>query len=159
MESEVVNSGVNSRWKSLIAPLVIGLVVGIVGWLLNLFLQRYFIEPVFCRSTDSFAVCSNGGNVAWAIAHIVLAGLSIIVMVRYLVFRPLLVAVAALLSVWGVAAWLSQMPWYSAIAWQAILFAFAYALFAWIARNDKFWQATLVSAIVVVICRLAINLA
>lgn len=145
--------------RLLISALVIGALTGVAGWLINLFLQRYFIEPVFCATPDSSSVCTNGSMIAWALAHVLVVGASVVAMVGAMVYRPLLVAIAAFVTTWGVHSWLGGLEWWSATLWQALIFALAYAAYAWIARIVQFWLAAVVTVVVVVLCRLALSLA
>lgn len=143
--------------RMLVSALVIGALTGVGGWLINLFLQNYFIEPVFCASPDSETACVNGGLIAWALAHVLVVGASVVVMVRFAVYRPLLVALAVFATVWGIDSWLSGQEWWSATLWQALIFGLAYGAYAWIARLNQFWLAALVTVIVVIVCRLVLS--
>lgn len=145
--------------RLLIAALIIGALTGAVGWVINIFLQQYFIEPVFCATPDSSTICTNGSMIAWSLAHVLAVGASVVAMVGALVYRPLLVAIAAFVSVVGLHSWLGGLEWWSATLWQALIFALAYATYAWIARLVQFWAAAVVAVIVVLLCRLALGLA
>lgn len=145
--------------RLLVSALVIGALVGIAGWTIDLFLQRYFIEPVFCASADSAGVCENGNTIAWVLSHVLVIGASVVAMVGAMIYRPLLVALAAFVTVWGIGGWLDGLEWWNAILWQALIFALAYGVYAWIARTIQFWVAALVTVLVVVLCRLVLSLA
>lgn len=145
--------------RLLASALVIGALTGAVGWLINIFLQNYFIEPVFCASPDSASVCANGSAIAWTLAHVLAVGASVVAMVGAVIYRPLLVALAAFVTVWGIHGWLDGVEWWSAALWQALIFALAYGAYAWIARVIQFWVAVLITVVVVVLCRLVLSLA
>lgn len=145
--------------RLLVSALVIGALVGIGGWAIDLFLQRYFIEPVFCASPDSVGVCENGSTIAWVLSHVLVVGASVVAMVGAMIYRPLLVALAALITVWGMGGWLDGLVWWNAMLWQALIFALAYGVYAWIARTVQFWIAALVTLLVVVLCRFVLSLA
>jgi hypothetical protein len=145
--------------RLLISALLIGAVTGAVGWLINIFLQTYFIEPVFCTSTDSSSICTNGSAIAWTLAHILAVGASVVAMVGAVIYRPLLVAIASFVTVWGIHSWLGGLEWWSATLWQMLIFALAYGAYAWIARTIQFWAAAVITVVVVVVCRLVLSLA
>lgn len=145
--------------RLLISALLIGALTGAIGWLINIFLQSYFIEPVFCASPDTSSVCTNGSVIAWTLAHVLVIGASVVAMVSAVIYRPLLVALATFVTVWGIHGWLDGLEWWSATLWQMLIFALAYGAFAWIARTVQFWAAAVITVAVVVLCRLALSLA
>lgn len=138
---------------SLIKLFLVGLISGVIGWLLYLAISNYFIEPVFCSNPDTFAVCRSGGTIAWVGAHIVVMAGAVAVLARFAVYRPLLVVLGVLIALWGAHSWLGGMPWYVGLAWQALLFGLAMAVFGWIARTNRFIVAMLATLIVAVLSR------
>lgn len=143
--------------NTLVTALVIGAFVGTAGWLITLFLQQYFIGPVFCTGSDSLSACTNGSTIAWALAHILVIGASVVAMVRFVIYRPLLVALAAIVTLWGINSWLDGQVWWSAALLQALLFGLAYGTYAWIARTRQFWFAALATVLVIVLCRFVLS--
>ncbi len=162
MERPPTSSSPSYSYYSLSLPMLlsaffVGVLVGAIGWLINLFLQHYFIEPVFCASPDSFSACANGGTIAWALAHLLVVGASVVALVRFAVYRPLLVVIAALVTVWGMNSWLGPQEWWSATLWQALLFGLSYGAYAWLARINQFWLAAVTTVVVVVLWRLVLS--
>lgn len=145
--------------RSIVQLLIVGAVTGAVGWLLYLAISQFFIEPVFCSSAETFSICQNGGTIAWISAHIIVMAALVAVLARLAVYRPLLVALAVLLSLWGTHVWLGGMDWYIGLAWQLVLFAVAVALFGWIARLTNFLVAVILSIAVVIISRVVLLVA
>lgn len=144
--------------QSLLVAFVVGAGVGLLGWLLTLAIQYWLIDAVFCRSADTFSICSNAGNIAWATAHLVVVIASVIAMVRANIYRPLMVVIAVLVALWGLGAWLAPMTWYFGLAWEVVLFGLAYALFTWLASLERFIYSLVATIVVVVIVRLAFSL-
>ena len=140
----------------LVPAFVIGALVGAVGWLFNLLIVNYFVDPVFCNNPDSVGACMNGGTIAWVLAHLLVVAASIVAMVRFAIYRPLLVAIAVIAAVWGINGWLGGLNWWSATLWQALVFGLGYAAFAWVARITQFWFAVVAMVIIVVIARLVL---
>ena len=96
--------------------LIVGMITGAAGWLLYLAIAHYFIDPVFCRTATTFAVCRNGGTIAWAAASIIVAGAAVAVLAKLAIYRPLLIVLGALVALWGAHAWLGGMVWRTCMA-------------------------------------------
>ena len=148
---------VTAETRTILATGIIGAVTGALTWGLNLLLQRFFIEPVFCRSADSFSVCANGGMVAFNIALVVMAIVSVVALVRFGGYRPLLVAIAVIISFWSAGAWLGVLRWYEAALWLTLLMAVAYVGYSWVARIKSFPISVVAMALVVILARLVIR--
>lgn len=138
---------------ALIKLAIIGFATGVVGWLLYMAIATYFVEPVFCRSPETYAVCKYGGTIAWTSSHIIVMAAAVAIMAKMAVYRPLLVVLAAFIGLWASHAWLGGLDWYIALAWSGALFALAFAAFGWIARSASFLVAAILSVIIVVIAR------
>lgn len=135
---------------AIIRLFIVGITTGVVGWLLYLAIARYFIDPVFCQSASTFAVCRNGGTIAWVAAHVIGLAAAVAVLARFAVYRPLLIAIGVIVSLWSAHAWLGGMTWYIALLWQAVLFGLAFAVFGWLARIVNF-AASLAAVIIVAV--------
>ena len=143
-------------FPALIRLFVIGIVTGALGWLLYLAISNYFIVPVFCRSADAFAVCSNGGTIAWLSGHIIALFVAVAVAARAAVYRPLLIAIAVLATLWSAHAWLGVLPWYMGLLWQMALFGIAFAAYGWLARAANFMVVLIVTLALIVLSRLVL---
>lgn len=139
--------------RAILKLLIVGAVSGAVGWLLYLAIAHYFVGPVFCRSAETFSVCRNGGTIAWISAHIIVMTAAVAVLARLAVYRPLLIVLGVLVTLWGAHSWLGGMEWYVGALWQALLFGLAVALFGWVARMANFLTALLISLALVVLLR------
>ncbi len=144
--------------KSLIRLSLIGFVTGVIGWLVYMAISQFFIEPVFCSSAETFAICKNGGTIAWVSAHIVVLAAATAALARLGVYRPLLIIIGVLVALWGAHSWLGGLQWYSAMVWQGLLFGVAMALFGWIARIPNFLFATLATTGAALVARVVLML-
>jgi hypothetical protein len=135
---------------------IIGAVAGAAGWLVYLGVAQFFVEPVFCRNPDTFRFCNNGGTIAWITAHVIVMAATVAVLARMAVYRPLLIVLGVLLSLWGAHTWLGGLEWYLGVLWQALLFGLAVSLFGWIARIPNFVVTVIVSIVFVVLARLVL---
>ena len=142
--------------RPVIGAALTGFFVGAVGWLVNMAIQAWIIEPIFCRSTQTYNVCANGGTVAWTVALIIVSIVGLLGLVRTGVFRPLLVVLATLRALWGVSAWLGPLPWWQSLLWHGVLFALSYSLFAWIARVQSFLLSLIVTVVVIIVTRFVV---
>ena len=142
--------------SSVLVALSIGALVGLFGWLLMLGMRAWVLSPFFCRSSDTTTVCANIDLTAWIVAFSLLSIIGLFMLIRANVFRPLLVVLAALVTLWAVGLWFVSGPWWLGLLWQTVLFAIAYALYTWLASLEKFIVALLLTVAVVVLMRLLI---
>lgn len=135
---------------------LIGFVLGIAAWILNLGIQRFIVEPFFCHNADSFGVCAQGGTVGWVAAVVITLAAGLFMLVRFNVFRPLLVILASVISLWGVANWIGPLSWWQASLWHGALFALAFGLFTLIARIERFGIAFVATVLLILLFRLVV---
>lgn len=135
---------------------LIGFVVGVIGWLAYLGIANFIIEPIFCRNTDSFGICRNGGTVAWVVGQVIVLGASVAALARLAVYRPLFIVLGVLISLWAAHSWLGVLPWYAGMFWHGLLFAIAFAAFGWLARIPSFLIALIGALAAIVIARVVL---
>lgn len=140
------------------AVAIVGALVGIVTWLLSLLFQAAIIQPLFCRSTETFSVCNNGGNIAFTLAAVIAHIAGLYALVRTNAYRPLLVVLATIVTLWGIQVWLGNLAWFEATLFYGFVVAMAYALFAWLARVVSFGLALAIILVIIVLSRLFLNL-
>lgn len=140
--------------NSMVAALSAGALVGLFGWLLTLGVRSWVLAPVFCRSSDTTAICANADITAWIIAFVLMSVVGLFILIRANIFRPLLVVLAALVTLWLVGLWFADDAWWVGMIWQTGLFAVAYALYAWLASLEKFVISLLAIILVVAGLRL-----
>lgn len=134
-----------------------GLVVGAAIWGLSWLLDRYAVAPLACGGATLVASC-NSAIIAGHIASILGMIGGVLALVRFGVFRPLLIGLAALVSLWGAMTWLIGVQWYVALPTVAVLYALAYTVFAWLSRIRNFIVTLIAIALVIVTCRLLVSL-
>jgi hypothetical protein len=141
--------------SQLLQTLLLGLVVGLVVWGLAFVLDAYILRAILCQGDQTMG-CSVG-NYAEASAAILATGLGLFGLMRLRVFRPLLVALATLVALWGVIAITSGMQWYMIGLSIALLYAISYAFFAWIARIRSFVIVLIVLVVIIAAVRFIFN--
>lgn len=153
------SSDSSNRWDNLIElhpnqliqVAILGAVVGIVVWLLSLFIGQLVLAPMMCgNGSADCGATSVGGAIATILAGLVgLMGL-----VRLSVYRPLLIVLAALVSLWGLSNWVSGLAWFEALSWSVLLYGFAYATFAWLVRPRPFIPVVIIVVLLVLLVRI-----
>ena len=136
--------------------LLVGLGVGVVTWVLQLVLAQYVFGPIMCHDAAQ-ASCSAVTNYANISAGFLAAAAGLVMLVRLRVYRPLLVAIAALIALWGLYTITDGMVWIAAIALFAVLTAATYSLFTWLARIRSFLISLIAIVIALVLIRLALS--
>ncbi|HET7630539.1 MAG TPA: hypothetical protein VFK03_04160 [Candidatus Saccharimonadales bacterium] len=138
---------------------VSGLLTGFVIWLINLLLQNFLFQPLFCQSPDTHGACLDSNVWSWWIAAVIVSLASLMVLVKGLVYRPLLVVLASLVTVWGIWDWLGVFSWWQASLWEALIFGLAYALYTLLARINNFALSLLAIVVSIIVVRLVSLLA
>ena len=139
----------------LFAILLLGAGMGLLVWMLGALLDRYVFDVYFCKG-DINAQCESAKNYAAVAATLVGSVLALAGLVRLRIYRPLLVLIASVLSVWGVAQMSWNLGWFTGALVVAALYALAFGVFGWIARIREFWIALVVMALLVIAVRIAL---
>jgi len=145
--------------KELIKVIALGAVIGLLIPLISFLIERFFIEPVFCRSADSFGVCSTGGLTAYYAATVILSIVGVVLLANWQVFRPLLIAVAAAAALWGFKKYTGELSIHSVMEYyitSMLLFAVVYILFYWTMRIRNFAISVIVAVVLVALIRWAL---
>ena len=138
-----------------IQVVVIGLVVGAFSWIFAEVLGMYVLKSAACTA-DAF-VCAASSQPAVIVGSLLAAIVGLVGLVKLQVFRPLLIVIAATLSLWGMIGELTALAWYWSLAVTILLNVVAYATFMWIVRIRLFWLVLLLVVILVVALRLIIT--
>lgn len=142
---------------TLLGVLILGAVVGALVMGASVLLEQYFVTAVFCRSADSFALCADGGSLAYNIATVLVGIVGAVGLVKMSVYRPLLVVIAAAATLWSANMWLGVLPWPEMLAWLAGLYAITYVLYAWVLRITNFVLAFAILVVLIIAARLVLQ--
>ena len=153
---ERVEPAVTMSYRQLLWVGVVGLGVGLVAWVLGQLLDMGLFRFIFCRDAG-IEGCVTSGNYGNAAGILIATGLGVWGLVRFQIFRPLLIGLAAALTLWGIYNTLDPQPWYVTLFIGMLLFAVAYMLFAWVMRLRSLLWAAVVTIIVLVVVRFALN--
>lgn len=133
----------------------IGLLVGAFSWIFAEVIGMYMLKPPSC-SGNAFS-CAASSQPAVIISSIMAAFIGLFGLVKLQVFRPLLVVIATMLSLWGLVGALLALPWYIAVAVTIGMHVLGYMVFTWLARIRTFWLAVVMCIALVVALRLIIT--
>ena len=121
---------------------LLGATLGVIYWLFTLVLSRYI---------DSLGVAGD-------VATILAATIGVIVMLNLRMPRPLLIAVASAVSLWGLARLTNGLSELEIAIWSALLYCLAYTLFYWINRYRKFLPVIVAIVAIIIILRITLTL-
>ncbi|MCA9327275.1 hypothetical protein KDA14_01980 [Candidatus Saccharibacteria bacterium] len=128
-----------------------GAIAGVAVWLLTLLIRQVILVPIFCGNPAN-AACVGATDIAGIFATIIAAVIGLMGLVRIGAFRPLLIVIAAAISLWGLSSWVSGL-FIGALVWSVVLYTLTYAAFAWFVRIRPFVPALLVVVFVVFLAR------
>ena len=140
--------------SDLIGVLLLGAATGLIILGLGMIFNRFIFDAYFCQG-DATAECINARNYSAVVASVIAAIAALGGLVRLRVYRPLLVVIASMVSLWGVVQIVWNLYWLIAVLVVAVLYALAFGLYSWVARIRTFW----ISLLIIVLLALAVRLA
>ena len=131
---------------------IFGLVLGAAAWIIGLLVKHLIIIPLFCGD-PSTSVCVNDAMTSDNVAAVVVAIVGLMGLVRLSVYRPLIIVLAVLASLWGIGSWTAGLVWYDAVVCFVVLYALAILAFTWLVRPRSFAPMIVMVVIAVVLLR------
>lgn len=130
----------------------IGAALGVLYVILTSMIKMWIVEPLFCGQNLNVSACMNATDSAGNIANLIVFGAGLFALIRLGVLRPLLIALASAITVWGLAGWMEGIGWVETLLWAILAYALSYVTYAWISRYTvTIWALLGVVAVVVVI--------
>lgn len=145
-------SSLYSWWQIVLA----GLGIGLVYYLLALLIGNLIIDPIFCGSALNGQICSSSVEISGNIANILTMVLGLGVLIRLGTLRPLVIAVATAICLWGLSGWSEGLGWLEVIIWNMLLFALGYLTFSWISRYARSLVVLIGALVIVIIARIVV---
>lgn len=155
-DDEVRSAIVPLEAKRILIVMATGAGAGLIVWGLATVLGNYILSGILCHG--SAMVCGAANQYGEILASILAAGFGLFVMVRLQIFRPLLIVLATLVSLWGVVATASGLPWYGIMLSCIFLYAVSYAAFTWLARLRSFGLVLVLFVVLIAIIRYTLSL-
>lgn len=141
--------------REVMTTLGIGAAVGLLVAGAYVLLEKYVFAAVLCRA-GADASCYQAPEYAMIVAMVIGAIIGLLALIQARVFRPLLVVLATVISLWGMSSLMNDYAWY----WQLLIavgfFAGTYLLYSWIARTRSFLVASIITIALVVLMRFII---
>lgn len=144
--------------KSLWQSAVIGLFLGIIYCGLVVLINQLIIGQLFCKTNTDSILCSRSLIISGDIASILVATLGVGLMLRFYLPRPLIISLAAAVSLWGLSGWTNGLNWWEILGWSILLYTVSYVLYSWIVRYMKIIPVLIIATVVVVIIRITAGL-
>jgi hypothetical protein len=154
--TDTPNSLIAMTTKKLLFTAVIGAAAGLTTWGLTLVFDMYIYKTILCNGSAAVQ-CSSSYQYATTTATIVGAAAGLFGLVKFHVFRPLLIVIASFVSLWGLLALVADMAWYWAVFAVILLYGLSFGLFAWVARVRRFYIALIAVVLIVIAVRLVLN--
>lgn len=140
--------------KQAARSLFVGIGAGVLSWAISRVLLVWVFTKVFCGEGLNVDRCANAGVYADSIALILVAIAGIYFLVRFGIYRPLVVVVASVVALWPLLTMVYGLSYLAGIIICAIMFGLAYLAFTWLVRIRPIWLSIIFVAIVVVATRL-----
>ncbi|HWZ65993.1 MAG TPA: hypothetical protein VNX65_04380 [Patescibacteria group bacterium] len=134
----------------------LGAVAGLTIPLFSAAFDQWFIKPVFCHANQAAAFCSSTRQLSYGVFTALFATGAIAILVHWQVFRPVLVTVAAGVSMWGFGQQfeaLATRNLFEYLVFSIFLYAIIYLLFYWLVRLRRFAASLIVTIGTVIILR------
>lgn len=125
---------IDMNWGQLSRVVLIGIVLGALTWGFAILLQNIVIEPLFCRSAGNAALCGNTESIAFNASAVSIGIVGVAALVKLAVYRPLIIAIASVATLWSANAWLGELSWFASVGWLALFYGVVYALYSWVVR-------------------------
>ncbi len=148
---------IDMNWAQLSRVALVGAVIGALTWGLAILLQNILIEPLFCRSAGNAAICGNTQGIAFNGAAVLMGIAGVAALVKLAVYRPLIITIASVATLWGAQAWLGELSWFASVVWLALFYAVSYALYSWVVRIYNLPLAVCVAIVIIIATRLVIT--
>lgn len=154
---EKPTSTIGMPMNDFLSVVILGGIIGLSVWGLTFILNRYVFDAYFCGGGTSDQ-CSSAGNYAAMLATIIGAVAALVALIRLRIYRPLLIVLAAAISLWGLAQYGLGLAWYQMALVLLVMYALALVTYGWIARLRQFWIALIATVVLVLLVRIAFML-
>lgn len=141
-------------WQNFLATVVTGLFVGAVVWGLTYAISQYALPRFVCEPNSTILLCTQADTFASNLATIFGALVGVLLLLKFNVFRPLLVVVVTAIALWSIEKWVQGGAWYEPLLLTAAFYCISYATFAWFARINFLRAAIIIIAVTIIAVRI-----
>lgn len=142
--------------KQIVLVAIWGIVAGLLVWGLTYVFEAYVLKTLLCGETDALT-CASASQYGEMIATVITAAISLFVLVKLQVFRPLLVVIAAVVSLWGLIGIIGDLPMYMVALSAAGLYLVSYLAYTWITRLRLFWLVAVLLILLIIAIRVILT--
>ena len=144
--------------RELISSIWIGAIFGALTWVFTYILSQYVIGKIACSLGSSLVSCTDAVPVAAGVAVVLASIVGLVFLVRERAFRPLLIVLATIVTLWGInGSWL-ETPTFVTFLATLLLSALGYTVFGWFSRVRNFPVALAITVVLVIVFRIIIAL-
>lgn len=133
------------------AIVVVGLATGFVMWVVDWLADKFIIARMCAGLAET--TCATVPTFIPSMSLIAGLIVALILLIRLRAYRPLLVVLAAAISLAGLIQSLHVLAWYQAASATVVLTALSFMLAAWLARVRNFWMSAVLIVVMVVSVR------
>jgi hypothetical protein len=145
------------NWRDVLKIGVAGAIIGLLTMGLYVLFDKYVFSPTLCSDINlGSGRCENKLAFSSSVALVIGALPILFFFVQQRVYRPLLVILLSVVTLWNIPLLLGELAMLPAILLSVLIFALTYLVFAWLVQIRNFPIALITSIIVVVIVRVII---
>ena len=142
-------------WKDLLKIGIFGALIGLLTMGLYVLFDRYVFTPTLCSDMNiGSGRCENKLVFSSSVALVIGALPALFFFVQQRVYRPLLVLLLAVVTLWNIPLLIGELALLPATLLSLLIFALTYLVFAWLVQIRNFSVALIASIAVVVIVRI-----
>ena len=142
------------NWRDVLKIGAAGAIIGLLTMGLYVLFDKYVFSPSLCSDINlGSGRCENKLVFSSSVALIIGALPALFFFVQQRVYRPLLVILLAVVTLWNIPLLLGELAILPAILLTLLIFALTYLVFAWLVQIRNFPIALIASVTVVVVVR------
>jgi len=147
------------NWRDVLKIGLAGAVIGLLTMGLYVLFDKYVFSPTLCSDINlGSGRCENKLAFSSSVALVIGALPILFFFVQQRVYRPLLVILLSVVTLWNIPLLLGELAVLPAILLSVLIFALTYLLFAWLAQIRNFPIALIVTIVTVIVVRIVLVL-
>lgn len=140
-------------WQNFLATIVTGFFIGAIVWSFTYVISEHALPRLLCEEASTILLCTQASTFSSNLATIFGALLGVLLLLKFDIFRPLLVVVVTAIALWSIEKWVQGGQWYEPLLLTAALYSLSYATFAWFARITFLRIAIILITLTIIIVR------
>ena len=146
-------------WRDVLKIGVASAVIGLLTMGLYVLFDKYVFSPTLCSDLNlGSGRCENKLAFSSSVALVIGALPILFFFVQQRVYRPLLVILLSVVTLWNIPLLLGELAMLPAILLSLLIFALTYLVFAWLVQIRNFPIALIVTIVTVILVRIILAL-